>query len=163
MPFMFMKIIFYMTGQPTEQFRFCYCYLICFLMTVLAYLFGLTLGAVVSVKVGIFAIPAINIPILVFAGVFIKFNDLSVYLQPFMYLSYFRNAYVGSILALYGYDRAKLKCSEMYCHVRRPHQILEFVDATDDNYWNHIGAIGLWITSLLIIFFIALIARVKSH
>lgn len=154
-----------MSGQPTdeENFRFYYCYLICFLITIIAHLFGLTLGTILSVKHGIFAIPAINIPILLFSGFFINYNELSIYLQPFMYISYFRNAYIGSILALYDYDRATLKCFDLYCHYKFPKSILREFDIQDELYWNNIIGLGVWLVSLLIIFFMALVVRVKCH
>lgn len=39
---------------------------------------------------GVFLVPALNIPMFLFAGFFVKLGEVASYLRPLCYISYFR-------------------------------------------------------------------------
>lgn len=49
--------------------------------------------------------------------------------------SYLKYGLSGSMLAVYGYNRSQLGCSEDYCHFRQPEKFLDMLDLAGGNYW----------------------------
>ncbi|XP_011704836.1 PREDICTED: ATP-binding cassette sub-family G member 1-like, partial [Wasmannia auropunctata] len=76
---------------------------------------GILVGTAVDIELGIFLVPAISIPLMLFAGFYVKLEEMPTYLQPICYLSFFRYAFEGLMQAIY-FDRPNLSCSEIYCH-----------------------------------------------
>ncbi|CAL7935410.1 unnamed protein product [Xylocopa violacea] len=89
-PSVFIAITYYITGQPMECDRFLRTWLICILTTILGQSSGMLVGAAFDTQIGVFLIPAINMPIILFAGFFIKFSEVTPYLQPLCFISFFR-------------------------------------------------------------------------
>lgn len=85
--------------------------------------------------------PILTVPLVLFSGFFIKLNDISIYLKFISYVSYIRYGFEGAMLAIYGYDRQKLKCSEPYCHYRNPDYFLESMSMNDAVYWIDVVAL----------------------
>lgn len=61
-------------------------------------------------------------------------------------MSVCNNAFVvhclaGSMIAIYGMDRPRLDCSEMYCHYREPKKFLKELSMDQSEYW--IDAVAL--------------------
>ncbi|CAH0714523.1 unnamed protein product, partial [Brenthis ino] len=95
----------YLTSQPLEAHRFGLAWLICALITILAQTFGLVVGAACGVKLGLFVIPAANIPMLMFSEFFIPYHEMPSYLQPLALISYFRYAFDAFLQTAYGFNR----------------------------------------------------------
>lgn len=79
-------------------------------------------------QVAVFLAPAIAIPFILFSGFFINLSAIPVYMSWMAYSSFMRYAFEGSLVAVYGFNRAALECSEPYCHFRMPIKILEQFD-----------------------------------
>lgn len=91
--------------------------------------------------------PAIATPMLMLSIYGIGYGALiEPIMKIIMSLSYLRFAAAGLVVSMFGLDREPLHCYELYCHYKRPHNLL--VD---------MGMDGVTITSqmlALIIFFI---------
>ncbi|XP_018305812.1 ATP-binding cassette sub-family G member 4 isoform X1 [Mycetomoellerius zeteki] len=124
----FLLISYYITGQPMEKYdRFLQMWGICLLITILGQTIGIFAGVICGTQLGIFLIPAISIPLLLFAGFFLKLGEMSTYVQPLGYVSFFRYAFEGVMQAIY-LDRPNLTCLEIYCYLRSPSKILTMMD-----------------------------------
>ncbi|CAB0029612.1 unnamed protein product [Trichogramma brassicae] len=152
----FLAIAYYMTGQPMEVFRFFQVWLICTLFTVLAQSFGILTGAAFDTHAGMFLVPAFNIPMFLFAGFFLKLNEVPVYLRFCSTVSYFRYVYEGILQAIY-LDRGKLDCVKAdFCYLRTSERILEEVGMPSVPYSMTVVALLVWIVVLHALIFVVL-------
>ncbi|XP_052739394.1 ATP-binding cassette sub-family G member 4 isoform X2 [Bicyclus anynana] len=139
----------YLTSQPLELYRIGLAWLICALITILAQTFGLVIGAACGVKLGLFVIPAANIPMLMFSEFFIPYHEMPVYLQPFALISYFRYAFDAFLQTVYGFGRPKLPCNKVFCFFKYPDKYLDHLGLTQ-NFTNDVVALLVWILILKI-------------
>ncbi|XP_076169712.1 ATP-binding cassette sub-family G member 4 isoform X2 [Ptiloglossa arizonensis] len=95
-PSIFIVIAYYMTGQPIECNRFFCTWLICVLTTILGQSSGMLVGVAFNTHLGVFLIPALNMPMILFAGFFLKFREVTFYLQPLCFICIRRNS-VGNL------------------------------------------------------------------
>lgn len=73
----------------------------------------------------------------------------------------FRFHSIGAMLSIYGMDREKLKCSEMYCHFRSPKKFLEEMSMDTSTYWiDAVSLIAIFIVLRVIAYFVL---RWKVH
>ncbi|CAH4029320.1 unnamed protein product [Pieris brassicae] len=133
----------YLTSQPLEVDRLGLAWLICILVTILAQTFGLVIGAACDVELGLFVIPAANIPMLMFSEFFIPYKEMPSYLQPFALISYFRYAFDAFMQTVYGFGRSKLPCYKIICLFRDPKYYLNYLGLTG-NFVNDVLALIVW-------------------
>ncbi|XP_076287104.1 ATP-binding cassette sub-family G member 4 isoform X2 [Lasioglossum baleicum] len=160
-PSVFIFITYYMTGQLMECNRFFRIWFICILTTILGQSSGMLVGVAFQQQLGVFLIPAINMPIILFAGFFLKFSEVAGYLQPFCTFSFFRYAFEGILQALYDGDRQRLPCSKIYCPLRLPDRILEVMDMPTVSFHTIIIALCSWIICLQVATYLVL--KWKAH
>ena len=60
-----------------------------------------------------------------FAGFFVTLENIPFYMHWMSYVAYTRYGFEGTMLAVYGFDRETLKCSQPYCHFKYPQKFLE--------------------------------------
>ncbi|XP_076622323.1 ATP-binding cassette sub-family G member 4 isoform X2 [Colletes latitarsis] len=144
-PSIFIVIAYYMTGQPMECDRLFRTWLICILTTMLGQSSGMLVGVAFDAHLGVFLIPALNMPMILFAGFFLKFSEITFYLQPFCAISFFRYAFEGILQAIYDSDRERLPCSQVYCHLRFPNKILKELDMPTVSYRTTVLGLIIWI------------------
>lgn len=123
-----------MTCQPLEPWRFGMFFLIVFMTALVAQSIGLTVGAALNLNLGAILGPFFICPFLAFSGFFLQEKDAPVYLRWFFDVSFLKYSLDGAMLALFGYDRQRLDCNEMYCHLSRPKYILKNLDMENANY-----------------------------
>jgi hypothetical protein len=109
---------------------------------------------------GIFLVPAISIPMLLFSGYFVRIKDIPDGLGWLSYLSPFRFAFESTLIAIYGFGREKLPCSEVYCSVRSPSKILQDLGLKDEDFSQCIAILGIYILVLRLFLYLALRFRV---
>jgi ATP-binding cassette, subfamily G (WHITE), member 1 len=64
-------------------------------------------------------------------------------------------ALAGAMVSIYGMDREKLECEEMYCHYRNPEKFLQLMSMSDANFWVDAGALaGIFIGLRIIAYFV---------
>ncbi|KAL1505859.1 hypothetical protein ABEB36_005321 [Hypothenemus hampei] len=147
----YVTIVYFMTDQPRELFRFGMFLSACLLVSFVAQSVGLVVGAAMNVQNGVFLAPVMSVPFLLFSGFFVSFDAIPIYLRWITYLSYIRYGFEGTALATYGFDRVKLKCFVSYCHFKSPQITLEELDMVNSSYL-------IDVVALLAIFFVLRIA-----
>ncbi|KAL6262646.1 hypothetical protein P5V15_005440 [Pogonomyrmex californicus] len=143
----FLFISYYMTGQPMVYDRILKAWSISILLTILAQMIGSLCGTALHPVVALFLIPSVNVPFALFAGFFVKIEEMSEYLQPLGTLSYYRYAFEGLMQAVY-LDRENLLCSELYCHFRSPNKILDTMGLLTVPFYVTLIILGFWIFCL---------------
>ena len=67
----------------------------------------------------------------------------------------------GAMIAVYGMDRPKLECEEMYCHFRSPKKFLEEMSMDKAQYWiDALALFGIFIALRVVAYFVL---RWKIH
>ncbi|KAK2585888.1 hypothetical protein KPH14_010476 [Odynerus spinipes] len=155
-PSCFFIIAYYMTGQPMESHRFTQAWLVSILLTILGQSVGIAVGAAFDTQLGTFLIPALSIPMFLFAGFFLKLREISVYYQPLCMISFFRYAFEGFVQAIYGSNRGPLVCPEAYCYWHSPKQILSMMDMPSVKFEIIVVVLIAWIFCLHVIIYAAL-------
>lgn len=165
----YLVIVYYMTSQPQEGFRFGMFLGACLLISFVAQSVGLVVGAAMNVQNGVFLAPVMSVPFLLFSGFFVSFDAIPVYLRWITYLSYIRYGFEGTTLATYGFDRKRLDCfceprpnCTAYCHFKNPTTTLEELDMTHADYTLDVLALILIFFVLRISAFLFLRWKVKS-
>ncbi|XKL66365.1 hypothetical protein PGB90_009785 [Kerria lacca] len=148
---MYASIVYYLTSQPYEGFRFGMFISACLLISFVAQSVGLVVGAAMNVQNGVFLAPVMSVPFLLFSGFFVSFDAIPVYLRWITYLSYIRYGFEGTAIATYGYNRTKLNCLQEYCHFKNPSITLKDLDMEDSKF-------EVDIIALIIIFMVLRIA-----
>lgn len=135
------SVSYFMSSQPQDWSRFFMFLIGATLTTVISESIGLVLGTTVNPINGTFLGAIASCVMFTFAGFFVFFRHMPVFMYYVSYLSYLRYAMQALVQAIYGYDREKLPCPEeaLYCHYRAPKTILEELDMKDVNFWLNIG------------------------
>ncbi|XP_053613203.1 ATP-binding cassette sub-family G member 1-like isoform X3 [Plodia interpunctella] len=158
----YVVIVYLLTSQPAEWFRFSLFLSSCLLISFVAQSVGLVVGAAMNVQNGVFLAPVMSVPFLLFSGFFVSFNAIPKYLRWITYLSYIRYGFEGTALATYSFDRPKLRCHQAYCHFKNPSTTLEELDMLDADITLDIAALCLIFVVLRISAFLFLRWKLKS-
>uniref|UniRef100_T1ITI8 ABC transporter domain-containing protein n=1 Tax=Strigamia maritima TaxID=126957 RepID=T1ITI8_STRMM len=157
LPIIYCTIVYWMTSQPNDWLRFGAFIALSVLTSLVAQSLGLVISAAVNVQAAVFLGPITSIPILLFSGFFVTFDAIPNYLQWMSYSSYVRYSFEGSLLAIYGYDRKKMKCSpgEQYCVLADPKKFLK-VMAVDGGelYIDFVVLFGIFVVLRLVAFIV---------
>ncbi|CAG4974073.1 unnamed protein product [Parnassius apollo] len=120
----FACITYWMTGQPLEYQRFfTYCCTL-LLVSYTAICVGLCNGSMFNVKNGVVFGPFLIMPFTVFSGFFLRYSDAPFFFRWLFDLSFLKHGLVGMVIPIFGMDRPKLTCKELYCHYAHPTQFL---------------------------------------
>ncbi|XP_054742326.1 ATP-binding cassette sub-family G member 1 isoform X1 [Anastrepha obliqua] len=154
-------VVYYLTSQPMEWLRISMFVFICVLTSLVAQSLGLLIGAGMNIEAGVFLGPVTTIPTILFSGFFVNFDTIPGYLQWVTYVSYVRYGFEGAMVSIYGMDRAKMECHEMYCHFRSPKKFLEEMSMDQAEYWiDAVALLGTFIALRVIAYFVL---RWKLH
>ena len=107
--------------------------------------------------------PITTIPILLFSGFFVTFDTIPPYLRWLSYVAYVRYGFEGTLLAIYGFDRPNLHCSQAYCHYRSPVKFLEEFDVRHSVYWIDVVVLTGFVIVLRVIAFFVLKWKLRSR
>ncbi|CAH2108004.1 unnamed protein product [Euphydryas editha] len=158
----YVVIVYLLTSQPLEWFRFAMFLSACLLIAFVAQSVGLVVGAAMNVQNGVFLAPVMSVPFLLFSGFFVSFNAIPVYLRWITYVSYIRYGFEGTALATYAYNRTKLQCHQVYCHFKNPETTLDELDMTNADFTLDIAALILIFLVLRISAFLFLRWKLRS-
>ncbi|CAF4846546.1 unnamed protein product [Pieris macdunnoughi] len=158
----YVVIVYLLTSQPLEWFRFSMFLSSCLLISFVAQSVGLVVGAAMNVQNGVFLAPVMSVPFLLFSGFFVSFNAIPVYLRWITYVSYIRYGFEGTALATYSFNRTNLACHQAYCHFKKPEITLEELDMTNADFTLDIAALCLIFLLLRISAFLFLRWKLRS-
>ncbi|KAI8035410.1 hypothetical protein M5D96_011853 [Drosophila gunungcola] len=159
--FYFAKTIADLPFQPMELERVSMFVLICVLNSLVAQSLGLLIGAGMNIETGVFLGPVTTIPTILFSGFFVTFDTIPGYLQWVTYVSYVRYGFEGAMVAIYGMDRAKMECNQIYCHYRVPKKFLEQMSMENALFWvDAVALIGIFFALRIVAYFVL---RWKLH
>ncbi|XP_045447598.1 ATP-binding cassette sub-family G member 4 isoform X4 [Melitaea cinxia] len=158
----YVVIVYLLTSQPLEWFRFAMFLSSCLLIAFVAQSVGLVVGAAMNVQNGVFLAPVMSVPFLLFSGFFVSFNAIPVYLRWITYVSYIRYGFEGTALATYAFNRTKLQCHQVYCHFKNPETTLEELDMINADFTLDIAALILIFIILRVSAFLFLRWKLRS-
>lgn len=179
----FFALTYWMSGLPTEYFRFALFALIGLIVSFVAEGMGLAIGATFSITVcknknkqtnqkenktriillqnGSVVGPLLIAPLLGLAIYGFDFaNDIPLFMYAIMKVSFVRVGVVSLVLSVFGYDRAQLDCKDLYCHFDDPKVLLRFLRIENVYIWNEIAFLFFYIFIFRTILYLSLKRRV---
>lgn len=115
---------------------------------------------------GVFVGPVLSVPLMLLAvyGLGTGSKYIPTIVRLFMYMSYLRYGLEGLVSAIYGNNRAPMRCpeQEMYCQLREPRALLKEVGMEDVDYWVDIAALAATLLIFKIICYVLLRKRLSS-
>jgi hypothetical protein len=98
----------------------------------------------------------------IFSGYFLNLRDVPKWLKWLTDVSFFRYAFEGLALSVYGYNRPDLKCSEANCYFQSPLKFLQEFEMADGVYAYDVLALVIWALAAYVSIFFALKYRVRN-
>ncbi|XP_067647342.1 ATP-binding cassette subfamily G member 4 isoform X2 [Eurosta solidaginis] len=131
-----LTIIYWMTGLPAQLWRFGLFASVGIMTSLIAEGMGLAIGMTFSITNGSAVGPLTIAPLMGLAIYGFDFAAQIPYaMNLLMKFSYVRVAVVALILAVFGFDRPELECSDIYCHFGDPRVLLRFLDIENLSMW----------------------------
>lgn len=161
--FIYTIVVYYMSDQLPESRRFGLYMLMCFAISLVGQTAGLIVGSGLKVQNSVIFGPFAIMPFVLFSGFFVHLKDAHPYSHWLFRMSFVKYGFEGLITAIYGYDRAKLKCSADYCHFAIPETFLKEIGMKHVDYWYNMTVMILLCIALDIVAFIVLKIRVKKR
>ncbi|XP_055684901.1 ATP-binding cassette sub-family G member 4-like [Lutzomyia longipalpis] len=131
-------VTYWVTSQPMELQRVIIFTIACIALVVTAYCIGFTTGFIFNVQNASILGQVYMVAFYVACGSFITQRDAPSYLHWLFDVSFIRHGHNTLFVALYGLNRTKLPCNEIYCHHANPRKILHTIDVDDSNGWSDI-------------------------
>ncbi|XP_058830828.1 ATP-binding cassette subfamily G member 4 isoform X1 [Topomyia yanbarensis] len=124
----FSMVVYWLAGLPAELFRYTLFTIVGLAVSLCAEGFGLMIGATFNVMNGSAIGPLTIAPFLGLAIYGFDFApQIPALMQWLMRASFIRGGVVSIVLVVFGYNRQRLDCSEMYCHFDDPKVLLHYV------------------------------------
>jgi len=124
---------------------------------------GLVIGCACDIQTAVYMGPITTIPILLFSGFFVTLENIPFYMHWMSYVAYTRYGFEGTMLAIYGFDRETLKCSQPYCHFKYPQKFLEELSLDKGVFWLDVVCLLAFFLLLRVSGYFVLKFKVKSE
>ncbi|KAF7988677.1 hypothetical protein HCN44_001250 [Aphidius gifuensis] len=159
---LYVLIVYLMTRQILELNRFAMLYLAHIAVSLVAQMIGIIVGTALDVQYGVIFGSLFIMPFVVFSGFFVHLNDAPSFLQWLFHVSFIKHGFESVISSIYGFNRGKLDCDDLYCRYAEPKEFLSIMSMNKVEYYpSLLFLIGLYIL-LDIIAYITLRLRVKK-
>lgn len=79
-----------------------------------------------------------------------------------MKASFIRGGVVSLVLVVFGYNRQRLNCSEMYCHFDDPNVLLRYLRVENVSLWWELSFLCIILLFFRILLYISLRNRTKT-
>lgn len=139
------SIVYWMTGQPNDMFRFFLFLVSLVLLSLVSQSIGQLIGAGVSVQNGVYISSVVSIPLLLFCGFLVPMGTIPVYLQWLAYCSYARYTFQSIVLTFYSMDRPFLYCNKTVCPFEDPKEIIKELDMEGELSVDYSALLGFFI------------------
>lgn len=93
--------------------------------------------------------PFFIMPFTIFSGFFLRYVDAPGFFKWLFHVSFLKHGLVGLVLSIFGMDRGKLPCSDIYCHYSYPKQFIEDQGCSKESY--HVAVTMLFCTFVVVI------------
>lgn len=112
--------------------RFCAYYSVILLLSIAAQGLGLIAGSLLNVKFTLILGSFFICPFVLFSNFFVQMRDTHDAWHWLFEFSFIKHALEGSMQAIFGNDREKMKCDVAeYCHYRLPNKFLSAFEISD--------------------------------
>lgn len=88
-------------------------------------------------------------------------SNIPLIMYALMKVSFIRVGVVALVITVFGYDREKMSCSDVYCHFDDPKVMLRFLRIEKVNLWSEIGFLVMFAIIFRTIFYLNLKRRIK--
>ncbi|KAH8244569.1 hypothetical protein KR038_002431, partial [Drosophila bunnanda] len=147
----YLSIVYLMSSQPLELFRFALLFMIAFVTALTSDSFGLLISSRLSLVNAMFMGPVLAVPLILLSihGIgYGRGSYVSPLMRYIMHLSYLRHGMEGLVAALYDYGRADTICEdpEIFCTFKKSKVLLAFLGFEDMHYvWSLSCLIGFYL------------------
>ncbi|KAH8413079.1 hypothetical protein KR009_007815 [Drosophila setifemur] len=147
----YLAIVYLMSSQPLEWFRFAMLFSIAFVTALTSDSFGLLISSRLSLVNAMFMGPVLAVPLILLSihGIgYGRGNYISPLMRFLMHCSYLRHGMEGLVAALYDYGRADTICedTEIFCSFKKSKVLLAFLGFEDMHFmWSLSCLIGFYL------------------
>lgn len=156
----FVSIVYFLTNQPAEILRFSSFLLISVLVTLTSQGLGLLSGSISNIQYTLIIAACAIFIFTLFSGFFVLMKDTSYGWHWLFYSSFLKHSLDAGFLAIFGFNRSKLECEEIYCHYRWPHKFLDTL-GVDTSFSDAIIVIVFSLILFRVVAFIVVQQRLK--
>lgn len=136
---LFLCITYYLTGLPMELHRLTIFCIIGVTVSLISEGMGLAIGSVFSVTNGCAVGPMSLAPFVGFAIYGFDFaKNIPFWIKPILNTSFLRSGVIALIIDVYGMNRKRLECHEMYCHFKNPKVALHYLNLDNVSVWTEL-------------------------
>lgn len=119
--------------------------------------------AIFFFQLGVIVGPFVIAPFLVFSGFFLRLADAQYWLHWLFHSSYLKYAVEGASLAIFGYNRPKLECKDIYCHYQAPLKFMKLYDLHHSDFLSVFIKLAVMCVVLRIVAFFIMSLRLKTR
>lgn len=159
--FMYISIVYFMTGQPNEMFRFCFYTRIMFMLAFASQGLGLIAGSVANVKFTLIVGSFLMFPFYMFSNFFILAKDSHPFWHWLFDCSFISHALEGSIQAIFGFERAKMECNAKACLTNKPASFINSLGFVEHSETYYMIKFLMFIITFRLIAFILMSVKLK--
>lgn len=116
-----------------------------------------------SLQLGVVIGPFVIAPFVVFSGFFLRLADAPKWLHWLFHASFLKYATEGATHAIFGYNRPKLECKEIFCYYRAPSQFMKMIDMHHSDYLTAFGILLAICVALRVVAFFILALRLMKR
>lgn len=87
-----------------------------------------------SFQHGVIFGPFFIMPFVIFSGFFLLYKDAPFFFKWLFHISFLKHGLVGIVISIFGMERPKLPCSDLYCHYRFPKLFIEDQGMEQEQY-----------------------------
>ena len=121
----FVSITYFMTNQPIELLRIALFFTISILVSFTSQGLGLLSGSLANIQLTLIIAACGIFFFTLFSGFFVLMKDTHHLWHWLFYCSFLKHGLDGGFLAIFGFNRSKLECNEIYCHYESPTKFLD--------------------------------------
>lgn len=161
--FIYISVAYFMTSQPPEILRFSQYLAIIFFLSLAAQGLGLISGSVLNVKYTLIIGSFLMFPFVLFSNFFIQEKDSHPFWHWLFECSFIKQAFDGSVQAIFGNNRTKMICSTNFCIYSLPSKFIKSLGIEEHFLGFYLLKLFSFILIFRVIAFILMSIKIKSR